>query len=365
MFKVKIYGAGSIGNHLAHACRNKDWDVTICDLDPDALNRTKNDIYPARYGKWDESIKLYTLDKLPKDNFDLIIIGTPPDTHENIAFKILETETPKVLLVEKPFCTPDLSRCQELLDLAEKKGVFIGVAYNHVLTDNTKLATKLLSNDIIGNPLAITVNWMEYWGGIFKAHPWLNGPQDTYLGFYERGGGACGEHSHSINIWQYFADVLGLGKITEVTAVMDIVENDKVKYDRFSNISVKTEKGFIGNIIEDVITEPSEKSLRIQGDKGFLEWYVNYENGKDAVIYWDGQNEIKKELINKTRPDDFKNEIDHIGEILKGNFKGDSPISLKKGLETMLIIAASHKSNQLGKRVKIDYIKGFCNGAVL
>ena len=25
--KVKIYGAGSIGNHLAHACRNKGWDA--------------------------------------------------------------------------------------------------------------------------------------------------------------------------------------------------------------------------------------------------------------------------------------------------------------------------------------------------
>ena len=27
MIKVKIYGAGSIGNHLAHACRSKGWDV--------------------------------------------------------------------------------------------------------------------------------------------------------------------------------------------------------------------------------------------------------------------------------------------------------------------------------------------------
>ena len=33
MTKVKIYGAGSIGNHLAYACRSKGWDVTLCDID--------------------------------------------------------------------------------------------------------------------------------------------------------------------------------------------------------------------------------------------------------------------------------------------------------------------------------------------
>jgi 3-hydroxyacyl-CoA dehydrogenase len=41
MIKVKIYGAGSIGNHLAHACRTKGWDVTLCDKDPEVIKRGK------------------------------------------------------------------------------------------------------------------------------------------------------------------------------------------------------------------------------------------------------------------------------------------------------------------------------------
>ena len=44
---VKIFGAGSIGNHLAHASRKIGWDVSICDLDPEALKRTRNEIYPV------------------------------------------------------------------------------------------------------------------------------------------------------------------------------------------------------------------------------------------------------------------------------------------------------------------------------
>ena len=41
MRKVKVYGAGSIGNHLAQASRRMGWSVDICDIDNDALDRTK------------------------------------------------------------------------------------------------------------------------------------------------------------------------------------------------------------------------------------------------------------------------------------------------------------------------------------
>ena len=40
--KVKIHGAGSIGNHLAQASRRMGWSVHICDVDSKALERTKN-----------------------------------------------------------------------------------------------------------------------------------------------------------------------------------------------------------------------------------------------------------------------------------------------------------------------------------
>ena len=46
MYKVKICGAGSIGNHLANASRALGWSVDIVDVDPGALERTKNEIYP-------------------------------------------------------------------------------------------------------------------------------------------------------------------------------------------------------------------------------------------------------------------------------------------------------------------------------
>src|SRR3989344_1272791 len=110
--KIKIIGAGSIGNHLAQASRRMGWQVTVVDRDPEALRRMEEEIYPKRYGSWDASIELFTSDKEPRGGFDIIMIGTPPDTHMQLALQALD-EKPKVLQIEKPLCTPSLVGLKE------------------------------------------------------------------------------------------------------------------------------------------------------------------------------------------------------------------------------------------------------------
>lgn len=362
--KVKVYGAGSIGNHLTNACRSLGWSVTMVDTDSKALERTKNDIYPTRYGKWDEGIEL----KSPSEavgSFDVVIAGTPPDSHMKIAFAELNSKTPpKVLLLEKPLCGPSLEGCDELWKLSQGK-TFVGVGYNHALTRNTRMAEEWLGAQKLGKVLTLRSMTREYWGGIFKAHPWLKGPHETYLGFSARGGGALGEHSHAINIWQHFAHRLGLGRISEVSAMLDWVEEGGCKYDRIAQLSVRTEKGLMGTIVQDVVTEPAKKWLRVQWEKGFLEWEVNADSAHDAVRSWEGSGDIREVKIGKKRPDDFKPEIEHVGEILAGKVKASSSaISLERGLETMMVVAAAMKSSAEGRTVRIDYSKGWNPGAL-
>lgn len=358
MYKVIIYGAGSIGNHLAYACRTKGWDVLICDVDPDALTRTRENIYPSRYGQWDASIRLYPLASIPREKFDFAVIGTPPDSHLSLAARALEHE-PKAVLIEKPLCTPSLKGMQELFDLQKRSGVFMAVGYNHVLTENSRRAGDLIREGLVGEPITISARFREHWGGIFGAHPWLSGPQDSYLGFCERGGGASGEHSHAINIWQHFSHLLGTGRIVEVSAVMDMVNNGVVHYDRICLMQVKTERGVVGDIAQDVVTAPSQKSLRVQGSRGFVEWIVNLDGRHDAVRSGDGKGALQEDLIKKTRPDDFKGEIDHLEGILKGGDRSHSPLSLERGLETMMVVAAGHVSHRSRRPVKINYDRGY------
>ncbi len=387
MLSVKIFGAGSIGNHLAHACRGRGFRVMICDLDPAALERTKNDIYPTRYGSWEPALELARgavkrVRKKPSGKsktaspwasvrpsstagFDLIIVGAPPESHIPIALEALKKDPPRALLIEKPLCPPSLAGCAELDELARATGTFAAVGYNHTLCRNTFLAEEALARGVIGSPLTIQARVLEHWGGIFGAHPWLAGPQDSYLGFWSKGGGACGEHSHSVNIFQHFAHILNQGRVVEVRAMMDMVSDGEVDYDRLCQLLCRTESGLVGSIIQDVITEPAQKYVRIQGDSGWLEWRVNKDSTHDAVSWGGREIDATEELIAKTRPDDFAGEIEHLEKVLAGQADpADSPISLKRGLESMLVIAAAYRSHQLGRAVAIDYEAGWTPAAI-
>lgn len=357
---VRIYGAGSIGNHLANGCRNRGWEVEMTDLDEAALQRTKTDIYPARYGAWDEGIRLTPAAKLSyRQALDVVIIGTPPGSHFAVALKALKKNPPKALLIEKPLCPPDLKNAEKLLKRAKETGTILLVGYNHVLTKNTVRAEEVLAGGALGTPQAIHVQWLEHWGGIFSAHPWLAGPQDSYLGFSERGGGSCGEHSHAINIWQHMAARLGAGRIATVQALMDMADDGQCKYDRTAMLQVRTEKGLAGTIIQDVVTEPSVKSLRIQGTGGFLSWHANYAKGQDALIVGKNKEPEQRLTFPKTRPDDFAGEIEEVGRVVAAGSAAGSPIAIERGLDTMLVIAAAYRSHAKRRAMAIHYEEGY------
>jgi predicted dehydrogenase len=357
MKKVKVFGAGSIGNHLANASRRMGWAVDICDIDSEALRRTREQIYPSRYGAWDSSIGLYTNDKVPTGGYDMIVIGTPPDSHMKLARQAVK-ERPAVILVEKPLCTPDLSGAQELLDEAKAAGVQVFIGYDHVVSKSAQMVGNLLKESRIGKLDTIDVEFREHWGGIFNAHPWLSGPSDTYLGFWKRGGGSCGEHSHAANLWQYFAHQAGAGRIVEVSAELEYVNQDGVDYDKLCLMSVRTEGGMLGRVVQDVVTRPTRKWARAQGSDGYVEWYCGSKPGTDAVVHALDAGVVSQTEITKTRPDDFVQEMRHIEAALKGAAEL-SPISLERGLETMMVIAAAHKSSAERRVVRIDYSKGF------
>ena len=361
--KVKIYGAGSIGNHLAQASRRMGWSVDICDIDSNALERTKNEIYPSRYGKWDDAIGLYDFDKVPNKVYDFIIIGTPPDSHMELARSAVR-EGAKIVLVEKPLCTPDLNGAQKLFDEALAANCMVFTGYDHAVSESAVKMSTLLESNKIGRVQTLDVEFREHWGGIFLAHPWLDGPAETYLGYWKKGGGACGEHSHAINLWQTFAQNANIGKIVEVYSNMDYISDKTIEYDSICLLQVRTENGVIGRVVQDVITQPTRKWARAQCSEGYIEWNCGNKSGVDSVVEYSNNGEKSVTEITKTRPDDFFQEMLHIDAVFKSGDNKNSPISLKHGLETMLVISASHLSAQNKCPVMIDYSKGYSKKAL-
>jgi predicted dehydrogenase len=360
--KVKVVGAGSIGNHMSHAARTLGWSVDLCDVDHAALERTRTQIYPSRYGSWDASIRLFANADAPRSGYDLIVIGTPPDSHVPLALEAI-TQRPAAVLVEKPFCGPGLEDAQRVVDAAREAGVLVFTGYDHVVGEATQCLDDVIRGGSLGALTTLDVDFREHWGGIFAAHPWLSGPADTYLGFWRRGGGASGEHSHATNLWQHLAHVAGAGRVIEVQAMLDFVTTPEHDYDRLCCLNLRTERGMAGRVVQDVVTRPPRKWARVQGTDGAAEWHCGYRAGVDAVVVMGAGTDRDERAFAKTRPDDFIRELRHVAQCMSAR-ADDSPISIERGLDTMLVVAAAHKSVVERRTVRIDYSVGYVPGAL-
>ena len=149
MTKVKVIGAGSIGNHLSNAARKLGWQVTIVDVDSAALARTKESLYPDRYGAWDDAIELCPATEAPKGGFDYIFVGTPPDSHMALALEALD-EKPRAILVEKPVCPPDLDGAQNLWERSRSENVPVFVGYDHVVGMASRGVEEVVASGSLG-----------------------------------------------------------------------------------------------------------------------------------------------------------------------------------------------------------------------
>jgi predicted dehydrogenase len=360
-WKVKVIGAGSIGNHLSHASRSLGWSVDLCDVDPAALTRTREMIYPGRYDRWDDAIRTFLSKDVPSGGYDLIVVGTPPDSHIALALSALE-EGPGCVLIEKPLCTPALEQCDLLSQKIGEANIAAFVGYDHIVSASVSDFCAHLSADSCGPMETLDVEFREHWGGIFAAHPWLDGPSDSYLGYWQRGGGAASEHSHALNLWQHIARAVGAGRVTEVAATVEYVKDDALDYDRFALLRLKTEQGMAGRVIQDVITKPTQKTIRAQTETAAFELYFHGDH--DLIRISEGRR-VEEIRFSKSRPDDFITELDHIkGAVDSGSWE-TSPIAVNRGLESMLVVAAAHKSAAEGRTIQIDYAKGFNKTALV
>lgn len=334
------------------------WDVVMTDADPQALARIKNDIYPKRYGAWDAGIQLFRAGEEPKAGFDVIIIGTPPDSHAKLALAAI-AENPRLLHIEKPLATPDLAGIAEFEEaMREHPQTIVTVGYDHAVSESAEFVRSFsrgylfevelqtgspTSNSPIGEILTIDVEFREHWRGIFGAHPWLAGPWETYLGYWQRGGGAGGEHSHALHLWFYFARALGWSGAREVKAMFDMKSEQGAEYDRIAAFLLKSENGGMGRVVQDVVTYPVKKWARLQGEKGYIEWHCNGIPAGDLVRYQiEGQDAVEK-VFPKKRPDDFYRETLHYQKLLSGEIRPeDSPLSYGRGREVMAVLHGSY-----------------------
>lgn len=324
----------------------------VMDPDKDALARMKQEIYPSRYGSWDASIKLHSAMPDP-ESWDAVIIGTPPDTHIRVAINVLKATRVKVLLIEKPLTVPKCEERKLLDDLLADSQTRCLVGFNHNVADSTNLVVDLIEKGVVGAARTLEVSWLESWAGIFAAHPWLDGPADSYLGYQARGGGACCEHSHGIALWLHLAEVLNIKGRLDIQAANRMVSKGGVCYDEETFTVLSAGSSVIGVIKQDVMTYPASKVARITGSSGYVEWFANVDGVKDVVRWARTGAEQKTVEFPKTRPDDFKNEIAMIEAAVLNPAIDCSPIAYTLGSKVSELTNNIIESAQAGSRQHI------------
>jgi predicted dehydrogenase len=343
--KVKIYGAGSIGTHLAQASRRMGWSVAIVDPDKEALRRMKEETYPTRYGEWDSTITLHILGEEPKGGFDIIMLGTPPHVRMPLAIEVLK-EQPRLLQLEKPLCGPNLEGLDEFLSALSETSTIVVSGYDHAISTGIEHVADLLKQGAVGEVLTIDVDFRQDWAGIFKVHPWLAGPEETYLGFRSKGGGASGEHSHALHLWQYLAGISGFGSWKKMTSSVKMEEGKNgAAYDSLAAFTFLTDTGKIGRVVQDIVTSPSRQWARVQGTRGSLEWECNASPKGDVVRIRDKDGVLTEEIFEKIRRDDFYRETLHMQALLDGSVAlKDSPISLESAVSVMKVLSTAYRN---------------------
>ncbi len=349
MKKILIFGAGSIGNHLANASRECNLDVSIVDISPEALKRMKNVVYPSRYKKWDQKIKIFDYKEIFKSNinYHLIIVGTPPETHLELLNKIRNNLNYQKILVEKPFTIFNQSK-NKLIKYTKEKNIYVG--YNHSVSKSFLYFSNLIKRKIKTNEIScIEINWREGWTGILNAHFWLKNEFSSYLGDIKKGGGSLHEHSHGLHLIICLEKIFSFKLPNKFNINISYKKNEKKKvyYDNFVNINWKV-NNFLINYTTDLISEPADKSIRIYTKNKIYSLVFNYQKKSDKVEIQDKivSTKNKNIIFKKKRSTDFINEIKHLTNMNYEKLYKKSFLKLENSLRVQDILSYAFKNEK-------------------
>jgi len=336
--RVLIFGAGSIGNHMAFACHKLKLEIFVTDVNPKALNRMQNIIFPRRYGFWSKKINLINFKNLKKYKnffFDLIIIGTPPKFHLSIFFFINNKLKFDKVLIEKPL-TNIFNKSLEKIKKFNNKKIFIG--YNHSISKSFSFFLKNIKKTLKSHKLkVVNINWNESWHGIMNAHFWLKSIKKSYLSKFKDGGGALQEHSHGLHL-AFILNKLTRSNFFKSMKSNVIFEKKKIENYDYETTVISKNKNILFKYNTNLYSGSTNKSIELIFDKFNLIWICNFKKNFDLVRISKNNNLYKEKFFKKTRSSEFENELKHIIKIKSFKNFIKSPIQLFNGIKVQEIL---------------------------
>lgn len=181
--RVAVIGLGSIGNKHADIYQEMDGAVlsAVCDIDKDRADRAAARLaVPAFYS---------VQEMVSKIDLDMVSVTTGGEEYGSDHYlPTMEAISAGLnVLGEKPISN-DISRGEEMVEAARKKGVCYGINLNHRFTPAARLAKKWVEEGRIGHQLFMNVSM------------WIMNPRESSPWFQIKA-----LHPHTVDIMRYFA----------------------------------------------------------------------------------------------------------------------------------------------------------------
>jgi predicted dehydrogenase len=143
MIRIGVIGYGYWGPNVVRNLHRVEGSrvVMVCDKSPEMLGRVSQ-TYP------DIKTTTNSCDVLCSPDIDAVAVITPVWTHFELAKQALENG--KHVFVEKPF-TSDSAQAEQLIEIAERKGLCIMVDHTFLFTGAVKKIRQLIDQNALGN----------------------------------------------------------------------------------------------------------------------------------------------------------------------------------------------------------------------
>ena len=336
MINTGVIGYGYWGpNIVRNFVANSDLRVVkVSDMAPDRLKLLKTNHPDMKAEAEVESI-------LNDPDIELVAIITSTSTHYKLAKQALLNG--KHVFVEKPF-TAKVSEAEELIELAEKKGLLIMVDHTFLFTGAVRKMKELVESGALGNlyyydSVRVNLGLFQYDANVI----WDLAPHDLSIMNY------LNKDIRPISVNAVGSDHIGKG------------------FEDVAYLTVKCENNFIGHFHANWLSPVKVRKTLVAGDKKMLVW-DDLEADEKIKIYNKRVEEVKEKsefykLQVKYHSGDIlvpvvemtealKLETAHLVDCLKNNA---TPINGgPEGLEVVKILEASDISlRNGGKEVKL------------
>ena len=331
--KFLIVGLGSMGKRrVRNLLFNGQRQIIGFDIRPDRMEEAR-----TKYG-----IKtVANLNKLSNQDYDVLIISTPPDQHGDYIRMALKQK--KHFFVEHPTSDDGYD------DIEKDKTSNLVKAPSCTLRFYTpiKMIKNILEKEKIGKIMAFQYHMGQY---LPDWHPWEDYRQ---VYFSKKETGACREMLPFELIWlSWVMD----SKVSEISGSISKISDLDMNADDIILAQVKYDNEITGNVIIDVISRKPFRTLRVLGSDGVLEW-----ERFDSVIkiYSAKSRKTENIIVPKGRPEaGYVNEEemynDEIGAFLVAiEGKKKFPHTFADSHHLLKTLYALEKSSKIGKCIKL------------